>query len=92
MLPSTLREKDAQWSHYSMGWSVMSLPMGTAVLLYESGTAYVVLYVWKCTVCYADTGICCVTLLCLLNQTCVGCWGWRRSEGVGPDYDGEPQQ
>lgn len=42
MLPSTLREKDAQWSHYSMGWSVMSMPIGTAVLLYESGTAYVI--------------------------------------------------
>lgn len=40
--------------------------------------------------CYA--GICCVTLLCLLNQTYVGCWGSRLSEGVGPDYDGEPEQ
>lgn len=48
--------------------------------------------VWKCMVCYADTGICCVTLLCLLKQTYVGCWELRRSEGVGPDYDGEAQQ
>lgn len=42
MLPSTLREKDAQWSHYSMDWSVLSNSIGTAVLLYESGTAYVI--------------------------------------------------
>lgn len=42
MLLGTLREKEAQWSHYSMGWSVMIKP--TAVLLYESGTSYVICY------------------------------------------------
>lgn len=35
---------------------------------------------------------CCVTLLCLLNQTYFGGWELLRSERVGPDYDGEPQQ
>lgn len=54
MLPGTLKEKDAQWSHYSMDWSVMSKPIGTAVLLYESGTAYVIccMHVWYENVWY----------------------------------------
>lgn len=42
MLPCTWREKDAQWSHHSVGWCVMSKPIGSSVLLYESATAYVI--------------------------------------------------
>lgn len=42
MLPYTSREKDAQWSHHSTVWSVMSKPIRTVALLYESGTAYVI--------------------------------------------------
>lgn len=73
MLPCTLTEKDAQWSHYNTSWTFMSKPIVIAVLLIWDSLCYM-LYacnVWKCTVCYADTGICCVTLLCLLNQTYV---------------------
>lgn len=33
MLPCTLIEKDAQWSHYSVSWTFMSKPIVTVVLL-----------------------------------------------------------
>lgn len=83
MLPCTVREKD-YYRHYSTGWSVMSKPIGAAVNEIGHSLCYMwyACIVWKCTVCYADTGICCVTLLCLLKQTYVGCWGGRGGTAV----------
>lgn len=42
MLPCTSRGKDAQWSHYSVDWSVRSKPIEEDVLLYDVESAFAI--------------------------------------------------